>query len=63
MKQITVCWYVSDYARVCKMLTGSNADIRKQGDKLAKKHSLLVDDIGSTWGLRPWKEYKTIHLT
>ena len=54
--RLDVMWYLSDYAKSMTTLTGSRESIIKQGDKLAKKHSLCAYSILEDY--MPWDKYK-----
>ena len=58
--RLNVMYYISDYARSMATLTGTRNSIIKQGDKLAKKHSLCAYSILEDY--IPWRTYKERYL-
>ena len=58
--KLNVMYYITDYARSMSTLTGTKDSIIKQGDKLAKKHSLCAYSILEDY--MPWRTYKERYL-
>ncbi len=55
--KLNVMYYISDYAKSMATLTGTRESIIKQGNKLAKKHSLCAYSILEDYiPLRTYKE-------